>query len=204
MRGSVCGYVVQADNEAPIANATINVVRGPGPVPTSIIVTNRSGWFALDDLPSGRWVLSATISAGHGQATVYVFDNVLSDVTIEVARLPRGARRPTSAGAKNKKERNMLGSVRGRVVHADNGKPLEDATIIVVRGAGPAPDISPVTNGAGLFMLDELPEGEWLLRAFSPNGETGETTVHVSAGLVADTVIKVTSTHSHPDSPHRV
>ena len=42
-----------------------------------------------------------------------------------------------------------------------------------------------------MVVLDGLPAGDWLLRALGPGGETGESTVRVSAGSVTDAVIKV-------------
>lgn len=92
----------------------------------------------------------------------------------------------------------MRGSVNGRVVRADNGEPVEDATVMVLRGAGPAPDIAALTNSAGWFALDELPEGEWLLRAVSTAGETGEARVDVCAGTLASITIEVTRSRSAP------
>jgi Carboxypeptidase regulatory-like domain len=85
----------------------------------------------------------------------------------------------------------MPGSVRGRVVRADNGRPLADATIGIVRSAGPAPDIAPITNGEGWFALEGLPAGEWELSALGPGGETGSVSVRVSAGSVSDVTITV-------------
>jgi len=196
MRGSVCGYVVRADDGTPVAKTTIDVVSGPGSAPAPVVVTDSDGSFALTDLSEGEWVLSARSPSGCGQtATVHVFDNALSDVTIGVTESPRVAQRVATGQKikKNKMERGMSGSVRGRVMRADNGKPLEDATITVVRGSGPAPDISPLTDRAGWFVLDGLLEGEWLLQALGPGGETGESTVQVSAGSVADITINVMS-----------
>ena len=86
----------------------------------------------------------------------------------------------------------MVGSLRGCVVRAGSGEPLGDAAIIVVRGAGPAPDIAPLTDGAGRFEFDGLPAGQWLLRALGPGGEMGEAPVRVTANAMADVVIEVT------------
>ena len=85
----------------------------------------------------------------------------------------------------------MTGGVRGRVVRASDGAPLPERTVVVVRGAGPAPDIAPLTDASGRFALDGLPAGEWVLRAIGPAGETGETTLRVAADRVTETVIEV-------------
>ena len=85
----------------------------------------------------------------------------------------------------------MRGSVRGRVVRTHDEQPVPDATITVVSGAGPAPDIAPLTNQEGTFSLDGLPPGEWVLRAMGPEGEVVEAAASVSAGSVADVTIYV-------------
>lgn len=84
----------------------------------------------------------------------------------------------------------MTGSVRGYVVNED-GTPVADATIIVVRGAGPVPDIAPVTDDHGSFALDGLPEGNWRLRAQSPGGEVGEVGVVVFDDSVSEATLVV-------------
>lgn len=188
--GSVRGRVVRADNASPVANATVTMVQGPGSSPESSVTTDGAGYFALTGLTEGEWVLSAMSSAGSGRAAVHVFNNAASNVTIEVAGSSR-ARRGSAASSMTKTERSMPGSVRGRVVRADNGRPLADATIGIVSGAGPAPDIAPLTNSAGWFALEGLPAGEWVLSALGPHGETGGASVRVSAGSVADVTITV-------------
>ena len=126
-----------------------------------------------------------------GEATVRIYDNALSEVTIEVGESLVPAKDSPATRPPNTTEPDMPGSVQGRVVRADNGNPLGDATITVVRGAGGAPDIAPLTDRRGRFALDGLPAGEWVLRALGPGGETGETTVRVVSGSVVDTVIEV-------------
>lgn len=194
MPGGVRGRVVRLYNGKPVPGVTITVVSGEGTEPDVAPVTDDEGWFALDGLPAGEWLLRALGPAGEtGTATVQVFDNALSDVTIEVGGLPRAPRRGGGIRPPNRTERGMRGSVRGRVVRMDNGEPVADATITVVSGAGPAPDIAPLTNDAGVFNLDGLPAGEWVLRAIGPDGETGEATAQVSAGSVADMIIRIGS-----------
>jgi len=323
MRGSIGGYVVSAGEGYPIAGATVDA-RGPGsigdmdiawvngpnapPLDTST-VTDEAGRFVLDRLIEGEWTLRASDpdSALGGRETIYVFDNSMSDVTIELlgenvsggSRWRDGAVAPidrampgsgsvpegpptmrrtvkvpdayapfvgtefvhigndyvlrlgsgisilrrdggyadatdltvgrvvsvwvtgsvldSSPGqvvsaivviepdfvgdgwprpgveepVTDPREYGMKGNVLGRVIRWDDGSPLADATITVVRGAGPAPDIAPMTDKAGRFAMDELPAGDWLLRAIGPDGELGETTIRVSAGATAKVTISV-------------
>ena len=192
--GAVRGRVVGLYDGRAVPGATITVVSGEGNEPDIAPGTDDEGWFALDGLAEGEWLLRALGPGGEtGTATVHVFNNSLSEVTIEVGGLPRAPRRGGSGRSQNRTERGMLGSVRGRVVRSQDGQPVPDASITVVSGAGPAPDIAPLTNQEGTFSLDGLPPGEWVLRAIGPEGETGEATALVSAGSVADVTLYVST-----------
>jgi hypothetical protein len=199
MAGSVGGYVVHAHSTEPLEGAEVFVVGGAGPSPDIAPLTDAAGWFAFDDLRAGDWLLGARgPDGGSGEATVRVFDNALTEVTIEVTDVPHVPRR--SHGGRGKRahrpndqpgDAHLVGSARGRVLRGQNGRPVTDATITIVRGAGPAPDIGPMTDRAGRFVLDGLVEGEWVLRAHAPDGAVGEGTVHVSAGHAAEVTIEV-------------
>jgi uncharacterized GH25 family protein len=192
--GAVRGRVVNLYDGKAVQGATISVVSGEGSEPDEAPGTDEDGWFALDGLTEGEWMVRAIASGGEtGTATVHVFNNSLSEVTIEVGVLPRPPRRGGSGRPPQRTERGMRGSVRGRVVRIDDRQPVPDATITVVSGAGPAPDIAPLTNQSGAFSLDGLPAGEWTLRAIGPEGETGDATVSVSAGSAADLTIYVST-----------
>lgn len=190
LRGSVRGRVVRADTGQPVV-AAITVVRGPGPSPDPAPLTDEDGWFTMSGLESGPWLLRALGPGGEsGEAAVRVLDDALSDMTIEVEEAPQETPRPQRRGRTNKTGRRMTGSIHGRVERRGS-RPVRDAAITIVRGAGSAPDIAPLTNEEGRFMLDGLPPGEWVLRAVAPGGEAGEGTVRVSADAVADLTITV-------------
>lgn len=218
MSGNICGYVVDATNGRPIPHIRItetthrkmtisarpitefdlperrinsfqkdlNSYRATGE--PKLILTDDEGWFAIDGLREGEHVVQAwtTESQPVGKTTVQVFDNALTDVTIEVCaeRNYPGIRTCTT----------LAGSVRGRVVHANNGKPLINATVIVVRGTGPAPDVAPLTDQHGNFLVEGLNEGKWMLRAIGSNGETGGKMVHVHSHSVTHVSIQVQRT----------
>lgn len=188
--GGVRGRAVRADSGNPVPGARISIVSGEGTEPDVAPVTDGAGWFLIEDLAAGDWLLRAVGPGGEtGNAAVHVFDNAVSDVTVEVGNLPRPPRRGSRPS--HRTERPMPGTVRGLVVRADTSAPLADATITVVQGAGPAPDIAPLTNDEGIFALDGLPAGEWVLRATGVAGETGEVSVRVAQGSISDVVIKV-------------
>ena len=200
MPGSVGGYVVHAHSTEPLEGAEVFVVGGAGPSPDIAPLTDAAGWFAFDGLRAGDWLFGARgPDGGTGEAAVRVFDNALTEVTIEVTGVPHVPRRSHGGRAKRAQRPNeragggahLVGSARGRVVRGQNGRPVIDATITIVRGAGPAPDIGPMTDRTGHFVLDGLVEGEWVLRAHAPDGAVGEGTAHVSAGHAAEVTIEV-------------
>ena len=182
LRGTLHGRVVCADTGAPVSNASISIMRGSVPAPDVSPLSDSDGAFVFDELPAGDWVLLALGPGGEiGQATVRMTAGSVIYTFIELI---------TSGG------QHMSGTVRGRVVSAKTGDPVANAAITVLRGPGPAPDISPVTDSAGAFVFDGLPVGEWVLYALGPGGETGEVTVDVNNHLVTDVSIKIKSPRS--------
>lgn len=194
MRGSLCGYVVRHDGGLPVAEALVEAVTGEAVEPRTVS-TDRAGWFAIDGLPPGQWLLHAWApdnEQGHASAPVY--PDAFSDVTIRIGgppdpRLPAGSDSVFKAWVK----RMQHGSVDGRVVRAGRGEPVEDAAVTVVRGAGAVPDIAPLTNSAGKFRLDGLPPGDWVFGAMGPGGERGQAAVRVLSGHVVAVTIEVRS-----------
>lgn len=77
------------------------------------------------------------------------------------------------------------------MIGADDGEPVPEVTVLVRHGPGSAPDIAAVTDRYGRFALDELPEGEWVLEARGPEGESGSASVRVYADGVTDATIRL-------------
>lgn len=65
-----------------------------------------------------------------------------------------------------------MGSVRGRITKR-GGAPVPEATVLI-SGTGPFPDITPVSDRNGEFVLDGLAPGQYELRVAGPGGERGE------------------------------
>jgi hypothetical protein len=86
----------------------------------------------------------------------------------------------------------MQGSVRGHVL-TEQGAPVPGASVVIAQGPGPAPDIAAESDEAGEFVFDGLPAGSYVLQAFGPAGETGETSVDVPAGGSAEARIVLRS-----------
>lgn len=70
------------------------------------------------------------------------------------------------------------GEVRGVVIDGE-GRPVALATIVVVNGTVPVPEIALVADGAGRFRL-RLPQGRYTLEAMGESGATGRGTIEVS------------------------
>lgn len=201
-RGNVRGRVIDTASDAPIGYATVIVVSGPGPVPDHVFVASSAGWFEIDEVPVGDWLLRARTDAGAtGIATVRVVANALSKVTVAVNGMPASGR-PTLPFEPifKTEERTMIGRLIGRVIYANDGMPVANATVSILRGAGPAPDIAPMTDHNGSFALDDLPAGSWLLRAVGQGGEAGLVQVSVRPGSITDTVIKLAGNADDADS----
>lgn len=182
MRGSIRGVIVRADGVTPIPEATVSIVRGPGPVAGSVVRVDGRGAFSLSDLDEGEWLLSVSIGSGPGRlVSVHVHENAVSELVIEW----------TGPDATGRTDPADSGTIQGRVVRIRGKKPIANATITVLQGAGPAPDIAPLTNRSGTFALDGLPPGAWTLRATSPHGREGEATVVVTKESVAVVTIEL-------------
>ena len=195
LAGSLRGNVIRADNHEPVGQVTVMIVGGPAAAPDVAPVTDRDGWFALDDLAPGDWHLRADGPNGEtGDATAHVEGGALSEVTILVARGDGDevlATRPPPPRTANRRRRVVTSRVRGRVVRADTGEPVADAAITASGGPGAVPDIAPLSNEEGLFFFDGLAPGQWQLSALGPAGEAGQTGVKLEAGAIANIVIRV-------------
>ncbi|WP_426107726.1 carboxypeptidase-like regulatory domain-containing protein [Massilia sp. TSP1-1-2] len=88
-------------------------------------------------------------------------------------------------------EQDLTGSLQGRVLLKATGAPVDGATIVIVRGAGPFPDMAPLTGSDGHFSLDGLAAGEWVLGAYGVSGEQGQGRASVLPDSVAQIVIQV-------------
>ena len=71
----------------PVADAAITIVEGPGSHPDIAPISDADGWFALDNLPAGRWQLRARGADGTSAvSSVEIWDDSLSEVTIDLAQ----------------------------------------------------------------------------------------------------------------------
>lgn len=78
----------------------------------------------------------------------------------------------------------MKGSLSGYVLRGDEA--VVDAAISVVTGVGSYPDIAPLTDGNGWFVLDDLEPGRWRLRATAADGSAAEAEAEVWANSMGE------------------
>lgn len=214
MRGDICGCVVSAKTLLPVAQVLVmgtrttsigdaDTVQDSADVSSVAAQTDSSGRFALEGLEAGTWMIEVSSGSDSGDfgvrgtATVHVFENAISEVTVEVFATPRGSARESIIGRRG----NEFGSVHGTVVRAGDEQPVADAAVTVVSGAGRAPDVAALSEASGTFALDGLAPGNWLLRALGPRGEQGETPVQVKRASVTQTIIYVYMENTDPMPP---
>ena len=192
MKGSVCGYVLRADNEMPLEDATVMIAGRAGAAARA--ATDNAGWFNFDGISPGKCVLRARGPNDEiGEAAAQIFDNAFTNVTILVATCSVDEHPPASGPPAIPRR---TGRIEGHVIQAQTERPVENATITVVRGPGPLPDIAPLTDSTGWFELVGLLPGMWVLLARSPDDETSEMTVQVSNDELTKVTIAVAA------SPH--
>lgn len=73
----------------------------------------------------------------------------------------------------------MNDTIRGRVVDAEDGNPVADASVIIVDGPQPVPDIAALTDESGGFALGVPVHGAWRLCIFDQSGTKQEIGVQV-------------------------
>jgi hypothetical protein len=205
MNGAVCGYVVHRQTLEPVSGARVVARLSEGfssDVETSnetqsletTAVTDAYGRFAFDHLAEARWLFNVYTPQGQvvGQATVRVFGDSMSDVTIEADDQSACDVDSSNNIPQEAIRMRPYGSVRGKVIHAQTAQPVKDAAVFVLEAAGIAPDIAPLTDADGIFFLDSLPGGEWRFGVHGPNGESGSGSIEVRDGATGEMTIKVT------------
>lgn len=85
----------------------------------------------------------------------------------------------------------MSGSISGYVVQ--DGRPVADATVTVLAGSGPYPDLAALTDNDGWFTFDGLETGQWVLRAYGENGSFGDAVTPVFDHSMSDVTIQLPS-----------
>ncbi len=177
MHGSIIGQVLSAASGQGLGQVSVELRRVSGssaqdtPEPQHLL-SDEHGWFSASHLAPGSWRLE-TSGSPSAHVEVLPFATCTLTLTIKAQVNQRSLPEPGSP---------QTGAITGQVVFAASNMPIPYASVIVLWGAGPAPDIAPMTDTAGRFILDGLSPGEWAVRAISAQGASTDVRVCVSAG----------------------
>jgi large repetitive protein len=137
-------------------------------------IADEHGWFVFRDIAPGNY----RVAVKDGQIQDVQVDP-MSSVTLEFM-------------IDGKAPANQIGStIAGKVIRLDTGLPVQDASVMIVSGPAPSPDIARITDESGAFSFSGLAPGEWLLRAIAPTSQSGQRSVYVAADATALTSIDI-------------
>lgn len=193
------------------SGAVVDVLGFP---PRIAAITDALGGFCFDGLRPGPWLLRVFGGDGHELMLrhLVVHANALSQITLEVLGggktapipviepepeptpawepSPDIAREPVISSVRQAGDLGT-GRVLGHVVWSDGSGAVADAAVTIVQAAGQSPDIAPLTDADGRFLLTALPPGHWVLQAMAPDGRTGRAHTAVRANETTEMVIRV-------------
>ena len=205
MVGSVTGSVVRGESSMPERDFALKFTSVANSIRLSVNYrsarTDEAGRFALDGLRPGVWSIAyEDIQGSWRQFYAHVVANATTALEIDISETrANGAGCDEVPGAQPSAVPDLLaahrgpagrGGVQGEVVDA-SGRPVPDAAITVLCAAGDFPDIAPLTDATGRFVLDDLPVGDWVFQALAPDGLVGEGGVTVPSGRLAKMTIRL-------------
>lgn len=85
----------------------------------------------------------------------------------------------------------MSERIRGRVLDAEDRSPIADASVIIVEGPAPVPDIAALTDQSGSFALSVPTRGSWRLCIFDQSGSEHEVVVQVPQSSELEVSIEI-------------
>jgi large repetitive protein len=175
MNATIKGFVSRRIGGLPAAHTAVVLLSARnGAVPERGTTADQHGWFAFRDLAPGNYRVA--VKGGQMQE---VRVDPMSSVTLEFM-------------IDGKAPAHQIGStIAGKVIRMDTGLPVQDASVMIVSGPAPSPDIARITDDSGAFSFSGLAPGEWLLRAIAPTSQSGQRSVYVSAEATALTSIEI-------------
>ncbi len=166
LRGTMAGRVVSDRDEAPIEGAVIIAV-SPTLRQPHITFTGPNGFYRLTDLPAGRYFVFAWAEGFVGEFYRDAFRFANADpVIIGSDQVTAGISfglRPT--------DRHGIYAVRGRIRSANTNTPVEGVMVHARLDGGV--EVSAVTDANGVYILADLPAGEYKIEATAPGYADG-------------------------------
>lgn len=167
--GSVSGTVRLGGSVGDASGVVVTVTDASGTV-VAAATTDALGGYAFGDLAEGTYTVTAA-SMEHEPVALAVM---------------------VPAGGHTERDIDLAGRCRltGTVRASSDGRPVHEALVTVIDGAGSVVGAAPTTK-AGTFAFDNLPEGPYTLTAagYAPVA----TQVHLAAGTANSTDITLTS-----------
>ncbi|MGL4230014.1 MAG: MSCRAMM family protein [Casimicrobium sp.] len=175
MNATIRGFVSRRIGGLPAAHTAVVLLNASnGSMPERGTTADQHGWFVFRDISPGSY----RVAVKGGQAQDVRVDP-MSSVTLEFM-------------IDGKAPAHQVGStIAGKVIRLDTGFPVADASVMIVSGPAPSPDIARITDASGAFSFSGLAPGEWLLRAIAPTSQSGQRSVYVAAEATALTSIEI-------------
>ena len=175
-RGAVVGYVVNADDDRPLANASVVVswqdvvvdrttLRPTSQERSGVVAADSAGRYRVCGVPTENFLLIQV--QRDGQAGLAVRLSIPDDVgfVVQTLSLSRSGSRSIASLDSVRSDTTPTALLRGSaelsgVVRAPNGQPLGEAQVRVLESGGVA-----TTDPLGRYSLRDLPAGTQMLEA---------------------------------------
>lgn len=147
--GTIQGSVTNQETGEPIAALVVGLFKPDG-IPTMVgAFTNAEGEYTIINVPPGRYLLRASILH---YKTMEVIDvlvtiGVTTQLNFQLEKLP------------------PPGSISGTVTDQETNNPIAAVNVILFNLDGTATPLGAFTNAEGEYVIINVPEGRYLLRA---------------------------------------
>lgn len=157
--GRITGHIYEDGTTNGICMASVTATRIDGNPFEKTVHSGRGGYYSINDLPAGSYVVTATKegwSEGSYPDTILIDGDIHEDIDIYLQEIPV-----------------VLGSISGTITDAATSAPIEDAHV-VVRGPGFWNYHHTTTGADGSYMVDQLEPGAYSVSAHKEDYYPGE------------------------------
>ncbi|MEI2325688.1 carboxypeptidase regulatory-like domain-containing protein [Priestia megaterium] len=162
--GAIVGIVTNSETNQPIQGARVVVLNGENVV--AVGYTDEQGNFIITGIPVGTYIILATAPGFNSESKSVIVE---AGETIPVPPF-------------NLTAISNAGSITGRVIDQRTGKPIQGATVFVLKGK----DVVAVgyTDEQGNFIITGVPAGTYIILATAPGFNSESKSVIVEAGEI--------------------
>lgn len=155
--GIIRGRVTDQKTDEPIAAVNVFLLNTDGTATVLGAFTNADGEYIITNVPEGRYLLRAAM---------------LRYKMVEVQNLLVSADATTTQHFQL--EAIMTGSIEGTVVDEDTREPIDMANVFLFTPEGTQTTIGAFTDPKGRYVIINIPEGRYIVRAIYPDYHTVE------------------------------